>query len=62
MAAYRVSMPVERYLVELCKAFITAFLMRSFACTVNDIFDFEFDAQVGQLSFLTQCLPTSSFF
>jgi 4-hydroxybenzoate polyprenyltransferase len=47
MAAYHRDLAVERYAAELLKAYLIAFIMRSFACTVNDICDYEFDAQVG---------------
>jgi hypothetical protein len=50
MAAYHTSISVQRYAVELAVAFLVAFIMRSFACTVNDICDYEFDKGVGQFT------------
>jgi 4-hydroxybenzoate polyprenyltransferase len=49
MAAYREGATTTGYSLELSIAFIVAVLMRSFACTVNDICDYEFDKGVGEL-------------
>lgn len=47
MAAYRTHLSPMLYSFELTKAFLCAFLMRSFACTVNDIADYSYDSRVG---------------
>jgi 4-hydroxybenzoate polyprenyltransferase len=49
MAALTTNLPLSRYSVELGKCFIGAFILRSSACTINDIFDRKMDAGVGQL-------------
>ncbi|KAJ6468204.1 UbiA prenyltransferase family-domain-containing protein [Mycena sanguinolenta] len=46
MAAYTTRLPLSAYLSHLAKALIHAFLLRSSACTVNDIFDRKMDAGV----------------
>ncbi|RDB17109.1 4-hydroxybenzoate polyprenyltransferase, mitochondrial [Hypsizygus marmoreus] len=46
MAAFKTGLPLERYGFDLAKCFIGAFLLRSSACTINDIFDREMDAGV----------------
>ncbi|KAF7375362.1 4-hydroxybenzoate polyprenyltransferase, mitochondrial [Mycena sanguinolenta] len=46
MAAYATGLPLSVYLLHLAKAFIHAFLLRSSACTINDIFDRKMDAGV----------------
>lgn len=46
MSAHRTHLPLARYGVEIIKCFIGAFLLRSSACTVNDIFDRKVDAAV----------------
>ncbi len=48
MAAYTISQPLNGYVYDLLKCLIGAFILRSSACTVNDIFDREMDAGVGQ--------------
>lgn len=47
MAAYSSSLPLANYCVDLVKCLIGAFIMRSSACTINDIFDRKMDAGVG---------------
>lgn len=46
MAAYSHNVPVHEYTELLLKSAFGAFIMRSSACTVNDIFDRELDASV----------------
>ncbi|KAG5719226.1 hypothetical protein E4T56_gene13413 [Termitomyces sp. T112] len=46
MAAYDQRMPVATYVPCLAGCLFAAFIIRSSACTVNDIFDRNFDAQV----------------
>ncbi|KAJ7272422.1 UbiA prenyltransferase family-domain-containing protein [Mycena rebaudengoi] len=46
MAAYTTSLPLSIYVLSLAKALVGAFLLRSSACTINDIFDREMDAGV----------------
>lgn len=46
MAAYSSSLPLGNYCVDLVKCLIGAFIMRSSACTINDIFDRKMDAGV----------------
>jgi len=48
MAAHRTGISLEEYAVNIGKSFVCAFLLRSSACTVNDIFDREMDAGVGE--------------
>ena len=50
MAAFRVGLPIQAYGPALLKCFIGAFILRSSACTINDIFDRKMDAGVGKLS------------
>jgi 4-hydroxybenzoate polyprenyltransferase len=47
MAAYSSGLPIGNYCVDLVKCLIGAFIMRSSACTINDIFDRKMDAGVG---------------
>lgn len=49
MAAYTNKTPVDVVAVLLLKTIVGAFVIRGAACTVNDIFDREFDAAVGEL-------------
>ncbi|KAJ7156692.1 hypothetical protein C8R46DRAFT_1226176 [Mycena filopes] len=44
MAAYSVDLPIHAYFNNIGKALIGAILLRSSACTINDIFDREMDA------------------
>ncbi|KAJ6621038.1 UbiA prenyltransferase family-domain-containing protein [Mycena sp. CBHHK59/15] len=46
MAAYAMKLPLDLYAINLAKALVGAFLLRSSACTINDIFDREMDAGV----------------
>lgn len=46
MAAYRTELSISDYRLELMKCFCAAFIVRSSACTVNDIFDRKMDAGV----------------
>ncbi|KAJ7176343.1 4-hydroxybenzoate polyprenyl transferase [Mycena crocata] len=46
MAAYSTRLPMSDYATHLAKALVGAFLLRSSACTINDIFDREMDAGV----------------
>ena len=48
MAAYKHGTPINEVVSLLLKTVLSAFIIRSSACTVNDIFDREFDAAVGQ--------------
>jgi len=46
MAAYHAKLPLDQYWTELGKFVIAAFVVRGSACTINDIFDREYDAGV----------------
>ncbi|KAJ7454172.1 UbiA prenyltransferase family-domain-containing protein [Mycena latifolia] len=46
MAAFATRLPLSAYAIHLGKALVGAFLLRSSACTINDIFDREMDAGV----------------
>ncbi|KAH6903307.1 4-hydroxybenzoate polyprenyl transferase [Coprinopsis sp. MPI-PUGE-AT-0042] len=46
MAAFHMHLPLQVYAVGILKCLIGAFIMRSSACTINDIFDREMDAGV----------------
>lgn len=48
MAAYKVSLPVVDYARLVGTFILAAFLLRSAACTINDIVDRDVDAQVGK--------------
>lgn len=48
MGAYRVGVPIDVYGISLLKCIISAFILRCSACTVNDIFDRNLDANVGK--------------
>ncbi|KAF5324979.1 hypothetical protein D9619_010110 [Psilocybe cf. subviscida] len=56
MAAFRIGLPCKEYILGLIKFFIAAFILRSSACTVNDIVDREMDAGVSR----TQSRPLAS--
>ena len=59
MAALTTNLRLQTYGIELSKCFLYAFILRSSACTINDIFDRKVDAGVGEyLSFL--CTKYSS--
>jgi 4-hydroxybenzoate polyprenyltransferase len=47
MAAYHTSLDLQTFWTEMFKFLIAAFLVRGSACTINDIFDRNFDAGVG---------------
>ncbi|RXW24603.1 hypothetical protein EST38_g1207 [Candolleomyces aberdarensis] len=46
MAAYRTRIPLAHYGMNLLESLIAAFILRSSACTINDIFDRKVDAGV----------------
>lgn len=48
MAAYKTQLPLDVYILEIFKSMFGAFIVRSSACTINDIFDRNMDAGVGQ--------------
>lgn len=48
MAAYAERTPYLTFGRLLLKSLFGAFILRSSACTVNDIFDRKFDAAVGE--------------
>jgi 4-hydroxybenzoate polyprenyltransferase len=47
MAAFATRLPLEEYTTSLATGLVGAFLLRSSACTINDIFDRKVDAGVG---------------
>ena len=47
MAAYHTSLDLQTFWIEMFKFLIAAFIVRGSACTINDIFDRNFDAGVG---------------
>jgi 4-hydroxybenzoate polyprenyltransferase len=51
MAAYKMKLPVNTFILDIIKSFCAAFIIRASACTVNDIFDRKMDAGVGQFNF-----------
>lgn len=54
MVAYNQRMPLAFYVRRLVECLFAAFIVRSSACTINDIFDRKIDAQVGtRLKFTT---------
>jgi len=48
LAAYRVNLDLPTYWKELSILALAAFIVRSSACTINDIFDREYDAGVAR--------------
>ncbi|KAA1475310.1 UbiA prenyltransferase [Dentipellis sp. KUC8613] len=46
MAAYHTELPLHRYWPELARSVFAGFIVRSSACTINDICDREYDAGV----------------
>lgn len=50
MAAHKTALPIHYYAPDLAKCLFSAFIMRSSACTINDIFDKDMDAGVGTWS------------
>ncbi|KAJ6471928.1 UbiA prenyltransferase family, partial [Mycena sanguinolenta] len=49
MGAYAIALPLNAYWTGVAKCLISAFVIRSSACTINDILDRKFDAGVGEL-------------
>lgn len=47
MAAYHTSLDLQTFWTEMFKFLIVSILVRGSACTINDIFDRNFDAGVG---------------
>jgi 4-hydroxybenzoate polyprenyltransferase len=47
MAAYHTSLNLHVFWTEMFRLFVAAFIVRSTACAINDVFDREFDAGVG---------------
>ncbi len=48
MAAYRTQMPLQDYWRSVLNCLFSAVILRSSACTINDIFDRKLDAGVGK--------------
>jgi 4-hydroxybenzoate polyprenyltransferase len=48
MAAYHTSLDLRIFWTEIFKLFVAAFIVRSTACAINDVFDRKFDAGVGK--------------
>jgi 4-hydroxybenzoate polyprenyltransferase len=48
MGALHEGINIPHFVIALFSMFIVAFIMRSIACTVNDICDVEFDKAVGK--------------
>jgi 4-hydroxybenzoate polyprenyltransferase len=48
MAAFTTNLRLQAYAIELSKYMLCAFILRSSACTINDIFDRKMDAGVGE--------------
>jgi 4-hydroxybenzoate polyprenyltransferase len=48
MAAFTTNLPLKTYAIEFFKYMLSAFILRSSACTINDIFDRKMDAGVGE--------------
>ena len=48
MAAYHTSLDLQTFWIEMFKYLIASFIVRGSACTINDIFDRNFDAGVGE--------------
>ena len=58
MAAYHTSLGLQTFWIEMFKYLIASFIVRGSACTINDIFDRNFDAGVGDpLSHYTASFP-----
>ena len=49
MAAYATALPLNAYWTGVARCLVSAFVIRSSACTINDILDRKFDAGVGEL-------------
>lgn len=54
MAAYRTRMPLREYQWTLFCCLFSAIILRTSACTINDIFDRKLDAGVGESNILNQ--------
>ena len=50
MAAYTMKLPIENYGLGILQCLFGAFIVRSSACTINDIFDRDMDAGVGKFA------------
>lgn len=50
MAAYRVQTPLRDYWWTMLNCLFGAIILRTSACTINDIFDRKLDAGVGKCS------------
>lgn len=48
MAAYRTQMPLQAYSQNMLNCLFGAVILRTSACTINDIFDRKLDAGVGK--------------
>ena len=53
MAGFTTNLPLDTYAIDLSKCLLGAFLLRSSACTINDIFDRKMDAGVGEYQWLS---------
>jgi 4-hydroxybenzoate polyprenyltransferase len=53
MAAYHTGLDLQTFWIEMFKYLIASILVRGSACTINDIFDRDFDAGVGVSIFCT---------
>jgi 4-hydroxybenzoate polyprenyltransferase len=49
MAAYHTSLNLHIFWTEMFKLFVGAFIVRSTACAINDVFDRKLDGAVGML-------------
>lgn len=61
MAAYTTYLPLTDYILGLGLCLCGAFIMRSSACTINDIFDRKVDAGVGVYPFCDLVAHTEFF-
>ena len=57
MAAYHTSLDLQTFWTEMFKFLIASILVRGSACTINDIFDRDFDAGVGVSIFVYRPPP-----
>ena len=53
MGAYHTSLDLTTFWTEMLKFLGAAFIIRGSACTINDIFDRNFDAGVGTPTIIT---------
>lgn len=58
MSAFRTGVDPTAYSAQLFKCYIAAFIVRSSACTVNDIVDRDMDMGVGELRRIFGTLQT----